>query len=96
MRTVGKGLEHLQRCSVGDPGKIFFTSKFSYVLFCNPTHKTETGTANMWGTPNSKPPGRIITMEPIRDTEQELDHIHYTHFTGHGKEANYMEPKPFS
>jgi hypothetical protein len=23
---------------------IFFTSKFSYLLFCNPTHKTETGT----------------------------------------------------
>ncbi len=26
-------LEHLQRCSVCDPAKIFFTSKFSYILF---------------------------------------------------------------
>jgi len=58
--TVGKGLEHLQRCSVCDPGKIFFTSKFSTLL--QSTHKTETGTANRWGTPNSKPPERIITM----------------------------------
>ncbi len=42
--------------------KIFFTSKFCYVLFCNPTHKTETRTANRWGTTNSKPPGPIIMM----------------------------------
>jgi hypothetical protein len=38
-------LEHLQRwCSVCGLAKIFFTSEFSYLLFCNPTHKTETGT----------------------------------------------------
>jgi hypothetical protein len=56
-------LEHLQRCSVCDPAaKKNFTSKFSYVLFCNPTYKTETGTANRWGTTNSKPLGRIIMM----------------------------------
>jgi hypothetical protein len=37
-------LEHLQWCSVCDPAKIFFASKFSYILFCNPTtHKTKTG-----------------------------------------------------
>jgi hypothetical protein len=43
-------LDHLQRCSVCDPVKIFFISKFSYVLLCNPTNKTETGTANnRWG-----------------------------------------------
>jgi hypothetical protein len=42
--------------------KIFFTSKFSYLFICNPTHKTETGTANRWGTTNSKPPGPIIMM----------------------------------
>jgi hypothetical protein len=36
-------LEHLQQFSVYDPAKIFFASKFRYVLFCNPTHKTETG-----------------------------------------------------
>jgi len=29
------------------------------MLFCNPTHETETGAAN---TTNSKPPGRIIMM----------------------------------
>jgi hypothetical protein len=43
----------IQRCSVYDPAKIFFTSKFSHVLFCNPTHKTEAGAANRWG-------GRLI------------------------------------
>jgi hypothetical protein len=32
----GRGLEHLQRCSVCDPAKIFFTSKLSYVPFWNP------------------------------------------------------------
>jgi hypothetical protein len=48
-------------CSVlASPGalsckKIFFTSKFSYSLFCNPTHKTEAGTANRWGTTNGEP-----------------------------------------
>jgi hypothetical protein len=31
-----------------DLAKIFLTSKFSYLDFCNPTHKTETRTANMW------------------------------------------------
>ncbi len=55
-------LEHLQRCSICDPAKIFFTSKCSYVLFCNPTNKTESGSANRWGTANSKPHGPIIMM----------------------------------
>jgi hypothetical protein len=32
-------LEHEQKCSVCDPAKIFFTSKFSYLLFCNPPLK---------------------------------------------------------
>ncbi len=41
-------LEHPLWCSVCDPAKIFLTFKFSYLLFCNPTHKTETGTANRW------------------------------------------------
>ncbi len=44
------------------PYKYFFTSKFSYVLFYNPTHKTQTGTTNTWGTTNSKPLGPIIMM----------------------------------
>ncbi len=62
--------------------KIFFTSKFCYVLFCNPTHKTQTGTANGWGTTNSKPPGPIIYAAPMRNTELQLDHIYYTTFLG--------------
>jgi hypothetical protein len=44
------------------PKKIFVTSKFSYVLFYNPTHKTEIGTTNQWGITNSKPPRPIIMM----------------------------------
>jgi hypothetical protein len=55
-------LEHLQRCSVWNTAKIFFSSKFSYLLFCNDTHKTETGTANRWGTTNRQPPGPIIVI----------------------------------
>jgi hypothetical protein len=42
--------------------KIFFTSKFSYLLFYNPTNKTETATANRSGSINSKPLGPIIMM----------------------------------
>jgi hypothetical protein len=56
-----KHCEDMQ-CSVCDPEKIFFTTKVSYVLFCNPTNKTETGTSNRWGTTNSKPHGPIIMM----------------------------------
>jgi hypothetical protein len=33
---------------VCDPAKVFLTSEFSYLLFRNPTHKTETRTANRW------------------------------------------------
>jgi len=48
-------VEMLQLCSICNLAKIFFTSKFSYLLFCNPTHKAETGTTHRWGTTNSKP-----------------------------------------
>ncbi len=42
------------------PCKILLTSKFSYLLFSNPTCKTPTGTANGWEeTTNSNPPGPI-------------------------------------
>jgi hypothetical protein len=37
-------LDQIQWCSVCDPVKIFLTSKFSYLLVSNPTHKTKTGT----------------------------------------------------
>jgi len=66
-------LEHLQRwCSVCGLAKIFFTSEFSYLLFCNPTHKTETGSQQIsnGGTTDSKPHGPIIMMGPIKNTEQ--------------------------
>ncbi len=60
---------------------IFFTSKFSYLLFCNPIHETETRTTNGQGTPtNSKPLGPIIMMSHISETEQQSDHIYYTLF----------------
>ncbi len=65
--------KHLQWCSIYDPQNIFFTCKFSYLLFSNPTHnKTETGrTANRWGTTNSKPCGTNHYDRPIRNTEQQ-------------------------
>jgi hypothetical protein len=51
-----------KRCSVCDPAKTFLTSKFSYLLFCNPTHKTKTGIPNGWKTTNSKSLGPIIMI----------------------------------
>jgi hypothetical protein len=50
------------KSSICDSAKIFFTSKFGYLLICSLTHKTETGTANRWETIYSKPPGPIRTM----------------------------------
>jgi hypothetical protein len=48
--------------SVCNFAKKFRTSKFSYLLFSNPTHKTKSkaGSAYMWETTNSNPPGPII------------------------------------
>jgi hypothetical protein len=63
----------------------FFTSKFNYLLFCNPTHKTETGTANRWGTAgNSKPPGPIIMMSQIK-TLNMMAHLLEAIGFGHGE-----------
>jgi hypothetical protein len=59
-------LEHLQQCSICDPGKIFFTSKFSYLFSCNPTNKTEAGAANRRGITNSKQ----TNDSTIRNTNQ--------------------------
>jgi hypothetical protein len=39
-------LEHPHQCLVCDPAKIFLTSKFIYLPFCNPAPKTEI--ANRW------------------------------------------------
>ncbi len=100
--------EHLQRCSVCDLAKIFFTSKFSYVLFCNPTNKTETGTANRWGTTNSKPSGPIIMIGQSEMLSSSsiifisLFSVGAHHIdadallTGHSNLCNYAQPKPFS
>jgi len=55
-------LEHLERWWVCDPANIFFTSKFSYLTFYNPTNKPQCWTANSWGTTNSKPHGPINMM----------------------------------
>jgi hypothetical protein len=43
--------------------KYFSLPSLLCFTFCNPTNKTETGTANSWGgSTNSKPPGPIIMM----------------------------------
>jgi hypothetical protein len=42
--------------------KISLRSKFSYVFFYNPTHKTKIGTTNKWETSNRKPLGPIIMI----------------------------------
>jgi len=86
--------------------KYFSHPSFTYVLFCNPTNKTETRTANRWETTNSKQTTWTNHYdEPIRNTEQQLDHIYYTVFlysaaavprTSHDHLRNYDEAKPFS
>jgi hypothetical protein len=48
--------EQLDLCSVCDPPRVFLTSKISYLLFLNFTHKTETGTVQKVETNNSNPP----------------------------------------
>jgi hypothetical protein len=40
----------------------YFSHPSSDIHFFNPIHKTKTGTANRWGTTNSKPQGPIIMM----------------------------------
>jgi hypothetical protein len=52
-----------------DHPKIFLTSKISNLLFSNPTHKTKIGTLHRLRDYNSK---------PIRNKEQQSDHIYYT------------------
>jgi hypothetical protein len=50
--------------SVCNPAKYFSHPSFSYLLFGNPTHKTETGIANGWGNTTiiAKPPGPILSL----------------------------------
>jgi hypothetical protein len=59
--------------------KIFLTSKFSYLLFSNPTHKTKTGTAKGWETTNSNLPRPIIMIGQLETgSNSQSDHIYYT------------------
>jgi hypothetical protein len=46
--------------------------------FATPPMKLKLGQQIGGGTTSSKPPGPIIMMGPIRNTEQQLDHIYYT------------------
>jgi hypothetical protein len=61
-KSKSKSLEHLQGCSVCDPAKMFFTSKFSYVLFLQtPLIKLKLRQQICGGLLIAKPP-RPITM----------------------------------
>ncbi len=74
---------------------IFFTSKFCYLLFCNPTHKTGTGTANRWGTTNSEPPGPIIMIgESETLTSSQILFITLFSAGAHRCGAVYQPPHP--
>jgi hypothetical protein len=102
-------LEHLQRCSVHDPVKIYFTSKFKVMYSCaTPPIKVKVGQQIGGETTNSKPLGRIIMMgqsETLSSSAQ-LDHIYYTLFWRYtallrpyqasALRALYTDPKPFS
>jgi len=100
-------LEHLQQSSACDPSKILFTSTFSSVWFCNPSHKTKTGRANRWGTTNSKPWGPIIMMSQSKTLSSSQIIFYYTLFwrctvllchlaATTNKLCNCAEPQPFS
>jgi hypothetical protein len=53
--------------------KMFLMSKFSYLFFSNPAHKTKTRTAKRWETTNNKPPGWSLWL-----ANQNLEHIYCT------------------
>jgi hypothetical protein len=42
--------------------QIHIHTQLPYLLFCKPTHISETWTANRWGITNSKPLGAISMM----------------------------------
>ncbi len=73
--------EHLQQWPLCDPTTIFLTSKFSYLLFSKPSHKTKIGTANRWETTNSRALGPII-MIGQSETGSSSQIIFITHFSG--------------
>jgi len=61
-----------------------------FVATCNPTPQTEIGTAKRSGTTIAN-----HLDGPIRNTDQQSDHIYYTLFCTRLL-WNYTEPKPFS
>jgi hypothetical protein len=90
----------------GDPAKIFLTSKFSYLLVCIPTHKTETRTANAnrWETTNSKAPGPIIMIGQSETGSRVRTYLSHSSlagvrlccsFTSLSKGYRNAGPKPF-
>jgi hypothetical protein len=58
--------------------KYFSHPSLAIYSYATPTHKTETGTANRWGTCKSKPPGPISMMGQSKNTDHQSDHIYYT------------------
>jgi hypothetical protein len=82
------------------PHKSIFHIQASYFLCSNPAHKTETGTANRWGTTNSKPHGPIIMMGQSKTLSSSqmmfiiLVHTITKPFTSQNL-YNYSKPKQF-
>jgi hypothetical protein len=76
--------QHLQQCSVCVLGEILFTSKFSYLLFCNSALKTETTTRCR--TTNSKQLGPIIMIT----TDQQSNHMFF--FAGAKRWCAFYQP----
>jgi len=97
--------EHPQWCSVCDPAKIFPASKFSYLVFRNPTPMSETETANRWETTNSKPAGPIIMIGQSETWTSSQTifiysllwqvHVFDVPSTSQSKLCIYAGPKPF-
>jgi hypothetical protein len=83
------------------PHKNIFHIQVSYLLCSNPAHKTETGTANRWGTTNSKPHGPFIMMGQSKTLSRTqmmfiiLVHTVTEPCTSHRNLYNYSKPKQF-
>jgi hypothetical protein len=71
---------------------IFLTSKFSYLLFCTPTHKTETETANRWETTNSQPLAPIIMIRQS-ETRSNSQILFITLFSGAQLCCTFHQPQ---
>jgi hypothetical protein len=91
---------YLQQCSVCDPAKKLSHPNLVVYIFPTPPIKLKLGQQTA-GRLQIKPPGPMI----FRNTEQQSDHIYYTHFcrctttlrifTSHPELFKSKEPKPF-